>query len=229
MNLEHELEQELLRLKKQNQKLTVKWDAGGDDTSISFFVDEKYLGWQLNEMYAKLETLLIKEFDLPNVGEYFNKGQAEFQLSDNGILITYSELAYAHVDWKELNHKEFSGEIENSNVQEAMHLLSEMNFSKISFYGNLKFMPNRKEEFQIQIHKEQKEKIESLKKKIQQYIFSIVEKNYDGNTTNIEILFSGNISKTIVTFEEISVNKNMVDKNYQNVTIPLFDEEAEDF
>jgi len=115
------------------------------------------------------------------------------------------------------------------NLQkELLKLLLELK-SSINIDGSFFYEKSKKDDFFISLNKQKKEKYKKSIKAIRQYIKHIVIENFKGDTKGIQLCFSGEINKTEMILDELYVIKNVVDKDKKNITINLFDEDAEDF
>ncbi|MCU0393144.1 MAG: hypothetical protein MUE81_18690 [Thermoflexibacter sp.] len=99
-------------IQKQHKQLVAEWDAGGDSTPCWFSIIDKFGKEENREEYSKkyeeefdsLRNYIISELNLPNAGEYYNKGKGVIGLEDDKVVIRYSA-------------KEFTNENEDSMIE----------------------------------------------------------------------------------------------------------------
>jgi len=226
MNLQEELLKLLLELKKKNQKLTAKWNAGGDQTILNFLIDGNYIDWSQDSVFDKLRTFLVTKFQLPNAGEYYNQGKAEIKLpdyddNDATILIIYDEFAYNAYDDYEVSI--LPNEMKYPSNKVSVKLLTALNQSSLSFDGSITFRNNNQQtDFYISHNYLEIQKYKDTVDQIHQYILNFVLETSKGVTHSIELSYNGNISQNEIIFNQFYVIKNYADKDYKNVTMPLF-------
>ena len=82
---------------ENGEKITLKWDAGGDETPIWIYADGVELtDWEEN---VGLLDIVIRALDLPNAGEYFVEGGGELETKDGQLLIRH-ESHHTGVDYE---------------------------------------------------------------------------------------------------------------------------------
>lgn len=99
----NEIIKEALReLQKNNKKLIVKWDAGGDETLVNF-PGEKIMNYDDSldkalTIYTELRSIIRKKLDLPNAGEDYDRGQGEIFLNErNQVILKFDSQRYYEV------------------------------------------------------------------------------------------------------------------------------------
>lgn len=211
----------LEKCEAENKVFTVKWDAGGDQTIITYFLNENELSYDSNDILGELSQYLIQEFDLPGVGEYYNEGGGLFVLEEKEkILFKYDEFAYGEIYDKEVTSEirldEFSILL-NSKLKD---LLGDSLSNSIKFYGSTTFLPNERDNF-FELSNAELDEIlqEQVKKEIKKYVIPKFDPPYDGT----EIGYSGKISSKEIVIEELFQLKYWVDKNKKNEKLYLFE------
>ena len=81
------LKREWVSRLQAGRKVTIKWDAGGDETPVWVFVDGEEADWQDCE---DLVDLVIRTLDLPNAGELFVEGGGELLVQDGKLMISHT-------------------------------------------------------------------------------------------------------------------------------------------
>ena len=74
----------------QKQTLTAKWDCGGDQAIIDYYLNGNQIAYQsqLYEALEDLSQLMIWSLELPEVGDYGVIGEGRFYFDDkNRFLI----------------------------------------------------------------------------------------------------------------------------------------------
>ena len=71
----------------EGKKVSVKWDAGFDETPVWVYINEIEAPWQECE---DLVDLIIESLNLPNAGEYGVKGKGSLLVKDGQLLIEHS-------------------------------------------------------------------------------------------------------------------------------------------
>ena len=115
MDNKSQIEDAIFAAIESEKKLEVSWDCGGDQASISFFVDKKQLDYK-NPFAEELEIYLMNYLNLPDIGGFEMEGKGEFIIEDDEIYIVYESIMKGIEDpetgkWKEVNEIEdwFSG------------------------------------------------------------------------------------------------------------------------
>lgn len=108
--MENQALKELLKelIINQKQTLAAKWDCGGDQAIIDYYLDGKQVHYQsqLYEALEDLSQLMIWSLELPEVGDYGVTGEGRFYFDDkNRFLIEYSGIgvtpSYPKMNWDE--------------------------------------------------------------------------------------------------------------------------------
>jgi|GEM_PF-2223670 len=87
------IKQEVIRLKMAGESIVAEWNAGGDDTCCNVKIKDIY-------NYTKdgvniCWDLIAETLELPNAGEYYNKGHGEIDVNQEGqVVLRYSTRAY---------------------------------------------------------------------------------------------------------------------------------------
>ncbi|UZR98165.1 hypothetical protein [Chondrinema litorale] len=215
-SLKEEVIDLLKDLRSKEETLTIKWDAGGDNTLVNFYLNnitpvyDKYD----NSVFHKLRDHIIDKFELPNAGEYYNDGEAKLLLDENDeVLITYSEIAYYDDYDNEVD------EIDDIVVEHSLKIDFDK-FSSLNFFGEFSSFPTKSEDyFRIQ----QEFSISAaLEKELKELIKDQFYKNPILTQDLISISFGGEINETQIIINDISYYKHVVEKDNVNKTEPLF-------
>lgn len=214
--------EKLKELQKSNEKLTVKWDAGGDETLVNYFIKDKNFPYP-NEMLRDLTSYLIEEFQLPNAGEYYNKGGGTISLTDdNRILLEYDE--YAFFEGHESDESEnFLTEFFVEDSLDIKPLLSIFSLQKISFYGSMSFHHKKSEYFETYIPRNEKNEYKTKLKQFQEQLQKEILSKLKEPPKNLEIGYSGHIAANEIVVEDIYVLKYVIDKDNKNEKKYLFE------
>ena len=216
--LRENLLKRLLKYQEENKKLSVKWDAGGDQTIINFFLDGKDLRYHLSDDLLKnFARYLVEEFELPNVGEYYNQGGGMISI-ENGtkILFEYEEFAYGEIYDDNIESEiKLEGFSIDSNM-ESKKLLEELNQLELNFYGTTSFLLKEIDDFELSTPSYDYRVRKSKFAEIQNYIKKHALEKFSPPLEGSEILYVGKIKEDKIIFEEISQLKFYIDKNKQN-------------
>lgn len=88
----HDLKQTWIDRLSKGDKLTVRWDAGGDECLVTVFSNNEAINWQEdddNDPTYSLIDLIIAKLDLPNAGVYFVEGGGELFAQNGQLLLTH--------------------------------------------------------------------------------------------------------------------------------------------
>lgn len=215
-SLKEEVIDLLKDLRSKEETLTIEWDAGGDNTLVNFYLNDKTPIYDRNDnsVFYKLRDHLIDKFELPNAGEYYNDGMAMLALDENDeVLITYSEIAY---------YDDYDNEVDEIDdiVVEHSLKLDFNKFNSLNFFGEFSNLPIKSEDyFRIQ----QEFSISaSLENELKELIKDQFYKNPILTQDLISISFGGEISEAQIIINDISYYKHIVAKDNVNKTEPLF-------
>ncbi len=207
-------------LKQNNQKLTAIWDAGGDQTIITFYIDKQEYRFEDNEpLWNYLYSLLTTQFELPNAGESYNEGGGEFQLDENGdIQFEYNEFYYfedeeniSNVDiQKTLGGKSFPLEITNLKGKN----------SSIEFFGST--YPNT--QYLLDIHfKGEKSISGKIQKAIETCLTKLLSEIFpEEKDTKLQFWFDGLAHKNMLTLNSLQKTPLVVLKDTRKGIVTLF-------
>ena len=139
------------------QKLQIEWDAGGDQTLVNFRTKDGYVDFDCSIAFR---DYLRDYFELPNAGEYYNKGGGVLIIEGQLLVFEYDEYAYFEKDellyieeheydegiWIDFSHLNINDFFEKAD-KEKVHFYSSVNFvreketyTSIELYG--KTIPN---------------------------------------------------------------------------------------
>lgn len=216
----------LIRLneyKKENKKLTVKWDTGGDETIINFFLENNALP-HTNELMNELAAYLIEAFDLPNAGEYYNEGGGALSIeNENSILFIYDEFAYRESYGEHLESENLEEEFSIAPHPSSQRLLADLNQKELNFNGSASFLLEASFHFDIYSSNDassiKKEAFDEIKNYIKIHALAKIQPPFEGK----EIVFSGRIKEDEILFEEFYQIKYNIDKNKKEEKIYLLD------
>lgn len=209
---------------KQNGKIfSVKWDGGGDETIINFYLENEVIPDYEDEVLTELAGHLVEVFDLPNAGEYYNEGKGTISLDDkNQILIVYDEFAYGEKYDEEIESEKSIEEFSIPSSEECKKILENMNEISLNFYGSTSFLSEISDDFEISSARFdktiKKEKLLEVQKEIKKNALAKFEPPFDAS----EIGYSGKIDENQITFEELYQIKYFVDKHNKEATKILF-------
>lgn len=116
-------------IQEQNKIITAEWDAGGDDTPCWFSITDGQ-GQKQEEIkqYEKyidiLRDCIIDTLDLPNAGEYYNKGKGIITYNDGEVEIHYSAKEFTN---------EYEEDILEFNLEDRFGLLDYQHKANIIF------------------------------------------------------------------------------------------------
>ena len=88
---------ELAEALDSGKKFTVGFECGGDETLVDFHLDGKQLDWQ-NPICEELFQILYDQFELPNAGEWFLKGDGTFSKEGDKLHMTFAWTT-SGLDW----------------------------------------------------------------------------------------------------------------------------------
>lgn len=133
----------------QKQTLTAKWDCGGDQAIIDYYLDGKQVHYQsqLYEALEDLSQLMIWALELPEVGDYGVTGEGCFYFDDkNRFIIQYSGIgimpSYPNMEWDEAagkwieTYKYENERIEEETIYEFPNPIL-LNQHKVFFYTDI--------------------------------------------------------------------------------------------
>ncbi len=79
--------------------ITLTWDCGGDETLIDGKIGKDRWRWEDTDFQTLCE-ILIRELQLPNAGEEFNKGGGKIVLKDGSVVLNY-QATFFGATWDE--------------------------------------------------------------------------------------------------------------------------------
>lgn len=221
--LKENLLRRLKEYEKKNKSLTVKWNTGGDETIINFFLETEVISYE-DELMNKLATYLIEEFDLPNAGEYYNDGGGEFLIEKgNKILFVYDEFSYGESYDEDLETDNIEEEFSIAPDQNSKQLLDELNQTELDFHGSTSFLLEESLDFEIYTSNNEfrirKGKLKDIHDYIKIHALEKLTPPYEGT----EIGYSGKIKEDEILFEELYRIKYYIDKNKKKERIYLLE------
>ena len=96
----------------EGKTLTAKWDAGGDETLVSLYVDGKQLSFNSEHFFAICDVI-ADQLELPNAGEWFVKGGGTIRREANQIVIDHESTGFGY-GWDPETDREF--EIDEESI-----------------------------------------------------------------------------------------------------------------
>ena len=89
------IKSEIMSLLNSGKEIDIKWDCGGDEAILSFFINDKQISYD-NKLVEMLDIYLINHLALPSAGEFAMEGGGKIILENNQVFIEYySEVSYA--------------------------------------------------------------------------------------------------------------------------------------
>lgn len=120
-----EIKKKWSQILSDGKKVTVKWDAGFDETPVWIFIEDIEVPWQECE---GLVDLIIQTLNLPNAGEYGVKGNGSLKLVDGQLSIQHTS-KHQGIDYIEPPEDASYDELENydwnANIIEVDKTVSE--------------------------------------------------------------------------------------------------------
>lgn len=221
--LKTKLIEKLKTLEGNGKKLAVKWDAGGDQTVLNFYLDKDVLPYYEDEVLEPLRTYLIEEFDLPNAGEYYNEGKGIFSIeNEHQIAMVYDEFAYGEKYDKDFESEESIVEFSIPSTESCQKILDVSNKTTLNFYGSTSFLYEVSDHFEVYanpLKDKNKQAILDLQQTIKQNALSKFEPPFEGS----EIGYAGTIDANQITVEELYQIKYWIDKDNKSAKKFLFE------
>ncbi len=219
-----DLTEHLIALKEKGTVLSVKWDAGGDETLLHFFEGEEKVPDSRDGMYGQLRDFLIEKFDLPNGGEYFNEGGGIFALENQKIAFTFSELAYSR--YEEDGCEIITAE-EDLTIQapEGMtSFLAAQHLTEAYFHGETNYFRAEvvNTTFRVITPTFQSVPPDGFTEGLREKFERIAQSTFDTPIQHGEIRYAGKLYAHEVIFEEVSLTKYATDKDHREKKIYLF-------
>jgi len=225
--LKEKLLKRLKEYENNNEKLIVKWNTGGDETIINFYLKGNVLPYHTDEIVNDLASYLIEEFDLPNAGEYYNDGGGEISIDkENKILFVYDEFAYGESYDENFDTENIEEEFSIITSLSSKQLLNELNQKELDFYGSTSFLLQESDDFRAYTTKDmfriKKEKLREVHEHIKVHILSKLSPPFEAT----EIGYSGKIKEDEILIEELYQTKYYIDKNKKNEKVYLLEKKA---
>lgn len=110
------LESKIKEVLESGNKLTLRWDCGGDEAIISSFINGTPMDYQ-DELAEELDLYLINFLELPSAGEFSMEGTGEVIYEDGNIYLICESIMHGYADYSE--EGEDLGWIEVNKKEEA--------------------------------------------------------------------------------------------------------------
>lgn len=203
------------------KKIRVEWKAGGDETILNYYYQDRILSDSKSGLLGQISMYLIEKFDLPNAGEYYNDGNGEIFIENDKVRLIYSEYAYSE-DYIEDSEEELEP-FNLSIIPEILTVLKNTGETSLEFDTTITFYQEKTIDFRL--YKPMYEPIEygNEGSKIEEYIRENVIPKINCKLESVEIGYSGEINETKILIEEVHVIKYYVDKDVKQKKIDLFE------
>jgi hypothetical protein len=214
----------LRSLEQKGVSLSVKWDAGGDETILTFYENGKRVTEAYEGLYGKLRDFLIQQFDLPNAGEYYNEGEGTFGREGEQVTFLFSELAYSLYESDGFESIHLEDDLTAPPLSAAKDFLAAMAWEEAYLYGSIFYFRGKIENETFGLMGPEASRPPShpyagaLKEESSRIARSRIKQAFQQG----EIRYSAKFTATETCFEEISLLKYATDKDHRGKKVILF-------
>lgn len=212
--LKEKLLEYLKNYEQDGHQLVIKWNTGGDETIINFYMDDESYPAYLDDIYSAFTSYLIEEFELPNAGEYYNNGGGVLSVEQgNRILFEYDEYAYGEIYDEDTESQNNIDAFNIPATDQSRQLLDYFNENELLFHGSTCFLNEVTDEFRVYT----KDFDKKVKKERALDLFQIIKKSAIEKFTPphdaSEIHYSGILIENEIRFEDVYQLNYFLDKN----------------
>ncbi len=115
-----QIEQQLVKLLREGNEVTVQWDCGGDEAFARPAINGTELDWE-DEFGDALEEYIIEQLNLPSAGEFYLKGGGKiFIEEDRQVVIEHRSVGAGVIDYDEEEEKPIYSEEEEEKGRKVL-------------------------------------------------------------------------------------------------------------
>lgn len=225
MELEQLARERLLILQKEDKKMFVKWESGGDDRMLNFFVNEKEIKYNEDKLLNEFGNYIGDKINLHAVGPVYTKGKGLVYLDKNDqIYLKFDGLGYSYEE--DILEDDLEDEILDVAIeisQKQIDYLTKIGLNNIHFYGSYSSIEAK--QFSIDVKYVDEETIlfcNNLQLQIEQWSSNYIK----DKSKKIEVSYDGDINSDRIMINELGISHFHYTNKVKEYIISLFDEKA---